>query len=153
MDNETEDIIPRQLVNLIAIKGIVSTIRIDGENAVMAEWANENIADFKKAQKLIAEAESILKQHIIETLKPFNVRKITGEYCTISLTKPRQLASKYKIDAKHKDEVKDFMKEQIVFILDDEKIEAYKKQNGYLPNWISESIPGEGGLSIRVKDK
>ena len=145
---------PKQLVDISAIESMVATIHQDGKDVVMSEDANYSIAAFKRAQKLMAEAEEILKIHIRMALAPFNARGIKGQWATISLTKPRQPASAYSVDYKHKDdeELQKFMKEKVTLIPDEDKIAKFEKKNGHLPDYISPTHVGESGLSIRLKD-
>lgn len=144
----------KQLIDISAIESIVSTIHEEGKNVVMSEVANRQIADFKKAQKLMQEAESVLKKHIRIALAPFNAKSIKGQWATISLTKPRQPSSPYTVDAKKKDdpELRPFMRKKITLVPDEDKIDAFKKEHGYLPPHITITEAGEPGLSIRLKD-
>jgi hypothetical protein len=144
----------KQLIDISAIESLVATIHEEGKDVVMSEDANRQIAQFKKAQKLMAEAEKILKVHIREALEPFNAKSIKGQWATISLTKARQPSAPYTVDYKKKDdpELKPFMKEKITLVPDELKIDEFKEEHGYLPPHITIAEAGEPGLSIRLKD-
>lgn len=135
-----------ELVNIDAISSVVGSISQDGDNVVMDESANKQIADFKEAKKLMEQAEDLLKKHIRVALEPFNSQSIKGRYATISLTKPREPSSKYKVDNL------EFLQEKTILVPDNNKIDEYKLEHGDLPYGVTENKPGTGGLAIRLKE-
>lgn len=139
------------LINIGAIHSLLSTIQSDGKNVVMSEEASKRIADFKRAQKLLSEAEDILKEQVRLALLPFKASSLRGRYATISISKPRAPASKYKIDNKAPD-ADDYKKDKITRVPDDDHIDAYFSEFGELPEGVTMSEASEGAVSIRLKE-
>lgn len=136
------------LVNISAIQSIVESIHQDGDAVIMSEEANRQIANFKKARQLMDKAEDILKESIVNALEPFNSQSIKGRYATISTVKARMPAMKYKVIGNDNE----FIKEKIVLVPDDDKIDEYIIANNALPIGVVENKPGKASLSIRLKN-
>jgi hypothetical protein len=147
-DNTTQEgtVEVSELINLDALKELLSSIERKGEDVVVDRHAADKIRNFKRAMKLMSEAEKLLKAEIISASEAFHANTIRGHDLTISIGAGRA-SSKYTLQDGFKHE---WGKQQVTYVPDADKIEEYILENGALPEGVTLNEVNKT-VTIRVK--
>ena len=125
----------KDIVNLVAIKQSVDSVRKVGKDVVISEDAAAKILAFEEAYKLMGEAREVLKEHCRLALDAFNSNSLRSSGLTISLTQPRA-DQRYTIEPGHK---REWGKQRVSVVVDPDKIEKFITENGTLPEGVTMS--------------
>jgi len=140
---------PIEVIDLKSLKENIELAKVEGKNVVINDKADYAIAKIKEAEKLIENTIELIKSYVPEVLEELNATNMKGKYCTISLSKPRNMGE-YKIEPDKQVDEK-FITVKKSYVPNVDAIDAYVEEHQKLPYGIIQP-QGKRVVSIRYKE-
>jgi hypothetical protein len=132
-------VIDSEIINQDVLTKVLAGIEEDAGKVIISEWSAQRIRTFKNNGKLMAEVEKTIKDRILEVMQDayrkhgVHANSLKAKGLSASLVAPRG-SSKYTLEDGHK---KEWGIAKTTYSPDVDKIEAYLKTNGSMPEGVT----------------